>query len=101
MRYFIDFISATQILRRIIHGYRVKCTKVYFVGLVDDVQEVFTRAKIWELLGDEDHTSATLEECMGLIDTMGGNLQEAKNRAESEGRSINEELRRLRQLRND
>jgi hypothetical protein len=95
--YATDF-SATQILRHIIQGYRVKGTKVYFVGLVDDVREVFTRAKIWELLGDNDYTSLNLEECIQLIDRHGGNLDEARYRAEEEGRTIDAELCRLNRL---
>ena len=90
--------SATQILQKIIQGYRVKRTEVYFVGLVDDVKEVFTRAKIWELLGDNNHTSSDLEECMQLIEQYGGNLDEARYRAEMEGRTIDAELIRLNQL---
>lgn len=81
-------------LRRIIHGYRVKGTEVYFVGLVDHVKAVFTRAKIWELLGEDDHTCAGLENCMRLIHQRGGNLDEAKRRAEAEGRDIDAEMRR-------
>lgn len=92
-------ISATQILRQIIQGYRVKRTEVYYVGLVDDVREVFTRAKIWELLGDTDHTAASLKECMRLIELRGGNLEEARNRAEADGRTIDDELERLNRLR--
>jgi hypothetical protein len=69
------------------------------VGLVDDVREVFTRAKIWELLGDTDHTAATLKECMRLIELHGGNLEEARDRAETEGRTIDDELERLTRLR--
>ena len=91
--------SATQILRQIIQGYRVKGTEVYYVGLVDDVREVFTRAKIWELLGDTDHTAVTLKECMRLIEMSGGNLGEARDRAEAEGRTIDDELERLNRLR--
>lgn len=93
--------SAMQILQQIIQGYRVKGTEVYFVGLVDDVKEVFTRAKIWKLLGDKDHTCSNLEECMQLIDQNGGNLDEARNRAEIEGRTIDAELIRLNQLTRD
>ena len=92
------FCLATQILRQIIQGYRVIRTEVYFVGLVYDVKEVFTRAKIWELLGDSDHTSSNLEECMRLINHNGGNLDEARARAEMEGRTIDAELTRMNEL---
>jgi len=71
------------------------------VGLVDDVKEVFTRAKIWKLLGDDNHTSSNLEECMQLIEQRGGNLDEARHWAEMEGRTIDAELNRLNQLRRD
>ena len=77
----------------------MKRTEVYFVSLVDDVREVFTRAKIWELLGDTDHTAGSLKECMRLIELHGGNLEEARERAEAEGRTIDDELERLHQLR--
>jgi hypothetical protein len=89
-----------QMLRQIIQGYRIKRTEVYFVGLVDDVRAVFTRAKIWKLLGHEDHAATSLEECMNLIERYGGNQEEARNRAEEEGRTIDAELRRLQNLRN-
>lgn len=73
----------------------MKGTEVYFVGLVDDVREVFTRVKIWELLGDRNHTAASLKECMRLIELHGANLEEARDRAEAEGRTIDDELERL------
>jgi hypothetical protein len=68
------------------------------VGLVDAVKEVFTRAKIWELLGDEMHTAGNLEDCMFLIRGNGGNQREAMVRAGIEGRDIEEELIRWNQL---
>jgi hypothetical protein len=73
-------------------------TEVYFVGLAESVREVFTRAKIWELLGDDDHTSESLESCLELVKLHGGNYEEARHRAEAEGRTIEEELHRLHQL---
>ena len=62
------------------------------------MREVFTRAKIWELLGGSDHTSGSLGDCMRLIKEHGGNHREARDRAEAEGRTIGDELRRLSQL---
>jgi len=90
--------SATQILRQIIAAYRLKNTQVYFIGLTDEVREVFTRAKIWELLGDEEHTSPTIEDCMDLMNKNGGNLEEARRRAAEGGRNVHAELERLRHL---
>ena len=69
------------------------------VGLVDDVKAVFTRARIWQLLGPNEHVSSTLEECLQLIGINGVNLDEARTRAEREGRSIDRELNRWNQLR--
>ena len=77
----------------------MKGTEVYFVGLVDDVREVFTRVKIWELLGDLNHTAANLKDCMRLIELHGANLEEARERAEAEGRTIDDEMERLARLR--
>lgn len=67
--------------------------------MVDDVKEVFTRAQIWKLLGDKNYASSNLEECTQLIDHNGGNLDEARSRAEMEGRTIDAELIRLNLLR--
>jgi hypothetical protein len=71
---------------------------VYFVGLTEDVRGVFTRAKIWELLGLTDHTATSLDDCMLLIERYGGNLSEARTRADSEGRQITAEITRLQDL---
>ena len=86
-------------LRQIFQGYRTKHAEVYLVGLVDSVKEVFTRAKIWRLLGESDHTSENLEDVLRTIEGNGGNLMEARARAEREGRNIDSELDRWDQLR--
>jgi len=90
--------SAMQVLIEIVRGYRVKHTEVYFVGLIhDSLKEVFTRAKIFRLLGDE-HVASTVEECIGFIHLHGGNHDEAARRARAEGRSIDAELNRWKNL---
>jgi len=87
-----------QVLIEIVRGYRVKQTEVYFVGLIhDSLKEVFTRAKIFRLLGDE-HVASTVEECLGFIHLHGGNHDEAARRARAEGRSIDAELNRWKNL---
>ena len=63
------------------------------------MKEIFTRAKIWALLGDKDHTSASLEWCLDLIAQYGGNIHEARSRATSEGRNIDNEMVRWNELR--
>jgi hypothetical protein len=90
--------SAMQVLIEIVRGYRVKNTEVYFVGLShDSLKEVFTRAKIFRLLGDE-HVASTVEECIGFIHLHGGNHNEAARRANAEGRSIDAEVNRWKNL---
>lgn len=88
-----------QVLIEIVQGYRAKHTKVYFVGLIESVKQVFTRAKIFRLLGDDgEYTSGTLEECIALIRLHGGNHEEAARRANEEGRTIDAEITRWKNL---
>jgi len=87
-----------QVFIEIVRGYRVKHTEVYFVGLIhDSLKEVFTRAKIFRLLGEE-HVAATVEDCIALIHSQGGNHDEAGRRASAEGRSIDAEVNRWKNL---
>jgi hypothetical protein len=87
-----------QLLLQIVKSYREIKTKVYFVGLTDDVREVFTRANMWKVLGDNDYTAVTIEECISLIEQHGGNRDVARQLAEKEDRTIDAELARLAQL---
>jgi len=87
-----------QVLIEIVQGYRIRNTRVYFVGLIEPIRAVFTRAKIFRLLGPEEYVSPTVGECIALIRSHGGNHDEAARRANAEGRSIDAEITRWKNL---
>lgn len=93
--------SATQILRQIIAAHRNQGTQVYFVGLTEDVKRIFTRAKIWALLGDGEITATTVEDCMELLNRDVGIVAEAQRRASEGGRDLARQMKRYNWVRSD